>query len=84
MLGRVIEVAEYIEKYDVWVTVVRMPLCVKGFCRRKLDDNCVVVNADLSDEAQRAAVEHEAEHFQRGDLEKDLSVETIEDEIREV
>jgi len=81
MLGRVIEVAEYIEKYDVWVTVVRMPLCVKGFCRRKLDDDCVVVNADLSDEAQRAAIEHEAEHFRRGDIDSESPVGDIEREV---
>lgn len=70
--------AEYIEKYDVWVTVIRMPLCVKGFCRRRCEDDCVVINADLSEEATRMVIEHEAEHFRRGDLEKDLPVEVIE------
>lgn len=76
--------AEYIAKYDVWVTAARMPLCVKGFCRRKLEDNCVVINEGLSDEAKRAAVKHEIEHFQRGDLERDMPVEVIEEGVRGV
>lgn len=74
--------AEYIERYDIWVTFVQMPLCVKGFCRKVRGENCAVINEDLSDEVKRAAIEHEAEHFRRGDLVSDLPVETIEDEVR--
>jgi len=67
----------------MWVTVAKMPLSVKGFCRRKLEDDCVVINADLSDEEKQRVIRHEAEHFRRGDLGSEASVELIEGGIKE-
>lgn len=75
--------AEYIERYDMWVTFIRMPLYVKGFCRRVQGDNCAVINADLSDEVKRRVIRHEAEHFRRGDLSSKAPVELIEGEMKE-
>ena len=48
-----------------------MPMAVHSFVCRKDGITFLFVNADLSEEAKRKAVEHEFEHIDRGDLYSD-------------
>ena len=48
-----------------------MPMAVHSFVCRKGGITFMIVNADLSEEAKRKAVEHEFEHIDRGDLYSD-------------
>lgn len=70
--------SEYVAAYDVWLTVEKMPLRIKGFCKCVNGENCVVLNQDLSDEKKREAVAHEVLHFRRSDLSSELPVKVIE------
>lgn len=73
--------SEYLPQYDMWVTQLKMPIRIKGFCKRRGADNCAVINEDLSDDEKRKAVEHEAEHFKRNDLQSSILVSEIEKAI---
>lgn len=70
--------SEYVAAYDIWLSEEKMPMRVRAFCKKLDDDNCIVLNQDLSDERKREAVAHEVLHFKRNDLSKDISVLKIE------
>jgi Zn-dependent peptidase ImmA (M78 family) len=59
-----------------------MPMRVKAFCKLVDNEDCVVLNQDLSDERKFEAIEHEILHFTRNDLFSDSSVAEIEDRLR--
>ena len=70
--------SEYVAAYDIWLSEEKMPMQVRAFCKCLNNDNCVVLNQDLSDEKKLEAVAHEVLHFKRKDLSKDISVLKIE------
>ena len=74
--------SEYVSNYDVWITQQKMPIRVRAFCAQMEDEDCVVVNQDLSEEKKMDAVAHEILHFRRNDLNSDLSVSEIERNLR--
>lgn len=69
---------EYVERLDVWVTQTKLPLCVKGFCKRKGGYDCVVINDALNDEKKQEVFEHEMRHIKNNDLKSEKSIEEIE------
>lgn len=71
--------SEYLLAHDVWVSQHKLPMRVKGFCKRLGDDDCIVVNEDLPEDQKYETVAHEILHFKRGDLWSDESVMAIED-----
>lgn len=70
--------SEYVAAYDIWLSEEKMPMRVRAFCKSLNDENCVVLNQDLSDERKMEAVAHEVLHFKRNDLSKNISVLKIE------
>ncbi len=69
--------SEYLEKDDVWVTQTRLPMSVRGFCKRGLYD-IVVLNEDLNEEKKRKTATHEINHIHSGDLRDERKVSLIE------
>lgn len=75
---------EYLHDIDTAITYRDdLPLCVRAFLLRTPEGTCIVVNARLTDEAQKKAVLHELEHLRRGDLDSSLSVALIERRLEE-
>lgn len=70
--------SEYVAAYDIWLSEEKMPMQVRAFCKCLNNDNCVVLNQDLSDERKMEAVAHELLHFRRSDLSSELTILEIE------
>ena len=70
---------EYIEKYDVCLSFEPMPMSIRGLIKRVGEDNCIVINDNLSDEAKRKAFDHELDHLLKNDLDSNKSVKEIEE-----
>ena len=59
---------EYLIRQDVWCAEVQMPMSVHSFVCRKNGLIFLIVNANLSDEAKKKAIDHEMDHIDQGDL----------------
>lgn len=63
---------------DIFFRPFLGPLSVRGFVYEDKDgDYTVFINDDLSDEAKARVKEHELEHIKRGDLQSELTGNTL-------
>lgn len=71
-------ILEYLEKEDVYVTYVKMPMRIKGFCKNVNGAMCAVINSDLAPDVLIKTVKHELNHINKDDLQSDQTVKDIE------
>ena len=59
-----------------------LPTTIRGFVRKNSDlTYTIVLNDKLNYEMQRRCFVHEMYHIERGDLDKECSVDTVETEV---
>ena len=67
------------------VVLMDLPTTVRGFVRENPDGSyTIVINARMSIDMQRVALQHELRHIQRGDLDSLDDIDQIEMEMRHV
>ena len=64
---------------DVFVKTTSLPTTIRGFVRKNSDlTYTIVLNDKLNYEMQRKCFAHEMYHIERGDLDRECSVDEVE------
>lgn len=63
---------------DIYIKLINMPTSIRSYVIAKFDCYCIVLNSNLTYEAQRTAYKHEKFHIDNGDYDHMSDIDFIE------